>query len=93
MAKTKTKSKKTPAKKEQVTVLLRIKRGEKEQVVVSRKTYKGKESIDVRIFWAKDDEWLPSQKGASIPIEKAAKVAKRILKSLRENPVEGASDE
>lgn len=68
--------------------LLKITRSESEQIVVQRKVYKGVESIDVRTHWKPNDkkEYVPTKKGVSIPIDKAEKMARRILKSLREYP-------
>lgn len=87
--------KKTATKKEDQKPLLVITKNETEQVVVSRKSYKDKEYIDVRTFWKPNDkeEFIPTKKGASIPIEKAEKVAQRILKSLRLNPIPAKEEE
>jgi hypothetical protein len=81
--------------KQEATVLLKITRSESEQIIAQRSSYKDKEYLDIRVNWKPEDkdEFIPTKKGVSIPIEKAEKLARRILKSLRENPPQTSSKE
>jgi hypothetical protein len=41
----------------------------REQVRVSINEYMGKKYLDIRVFYKKDDRYLPSKKGVTIPEE------------------------
>jgi len=43
----------------------------REQVQVLLRNYKGKDLIDLRVFWTQDSkEWLPSKKGLALTVDK-----------------------
>ena len=43
----------------------------REQVQVLLRTYKGRDLIDLRVFWTSDmKEWHPSKKGLALSVEK-----------------------
>ena len=43
----------------------------REQVRVLLRNYKGKDLIDLRVFWTQDSkEWLPSKKGLALTVDK-----------------------
>jgi len=42
----------------------------REQVQVLLRTYKGRDLIDLRVFWTQDgEEWLPSKKGLALSVD------------------------
>ena len=42
----------------------------REQVQVLLRTYKGRDLIDLRVFWTQDGkEWLPSKKGLALSVD------------------------
>lgn len=54
-----------------------------ERIFVKRVTKGQRSYVDVRTFWADDeDEWRPSKKGIAIPVELAREVAEAIQKGL-----------
>ena len=43
----------------------------REQVQVLLRNYKGRDLIDLRVFWTQDSkEWLPSKKGLALSVDK-----------------------
>lgn len=49
--------------------MLAIKKGEKEEIRVMRKSFRGKEFVDIRLWYISlDDEFHPSKKGVTIPL-------------------------
>lgn len=54
-----------------------------ERIYVKRVVKGSRTYIDIRTFWADDeDEWRPSKKGIAIPVELAEEVAEAIRKGL-----------
>jgi hypothetical protein len=47
-------------------VLIELPRGESDVLRITRRSYEGKPYTDIRIFFNKDGEWLPTKKGLSI---------------------------
>lgn len=52
--------------------MFEIKKSETEVIRVEKSEFKGKEYVQVRTWYLdqKTDEWKPTQKGISVPIEK-----------------------
>ncbi len=54
-----------------------------ERIFVKRVSKGNRTYIDIRTFWADDeDEWRPSKKGIAVPVELAQDVAAAIEKGL-----------
>jgi hypothetical protein len=62
---------------------MEIARGSKTKIVVKRTNFKGKEYIDVRIYFLNDGgEWTPTKKGISIPVEIVGEVSAAIIAEI-----------
>lgn len=61
--------------------------GSNQIIRVQPTEYRGKKYVDVRKFFDKDGEWMPTGKGISIPLEEAASVAQAIIKMQKEHAV------
>ncbi len=57
-------------------VLLRLPRGEGQEVRLALREYRGRPFVDVRAWWrAEDGRWLPSRKGCSLRLVELQRVA------------------
>jgi len=46
-----------------------VERGRTERIYVGVREFKGSRFIDMRIFYESDEEWRPTQKGFTLPVD------------------------
>lgn len=69
-------------------VLLEIERspGSGEKIFVQKSTFKGREFIDIRIFYdaskTDEEEWRPTKKGVAIPPELVPQIVEAMQKGI-----------
>jgi hypothetical protein len=69
-------------------VLLEIERspGSGEKIFVQKSTFKGREFIDIRIFYdaskTDEEEWRPTKKGVAIPPELIPQIIEALQKGI-----------
>lgn len=61
-----------------------------EKVVVSMSVFKGRQLADLRTYYeSEEDEWRPTKKGVSVPVEKLPELKEavdKLIKLAEENP-------
>ena len=73
---------------DQSEVLLEIERspGSGEKIFVQKSTFKGREFIDIRIFYdaskTDEEEWRPTKKGVAIPPELIPQIIEALQKAV-----------
>lgn len=66
-------------------VIGEIERNPTERLRVSTESYKGRDYIDVRIYYEADDgEWKPTKKGVTIAPDKAEEFIELVSKASKE---------
>ncbi|UCG77429.1 MAG: transcriptional coactivator p15/PC4 family protein [Nitrospirota bacterium] len=66
-------------------VIGEIERNPTERLRISTENFKGRDYIDVRIYYEADDgEWKPTKKGVTIAPDKAGEVSELIAKAGQE---------
>lgn len=60
----------------------KVKKNNREEIQIKKVSKNNKDYIDIRVFWydAEGDDFKPSQKGLTIPIESFAEVKEILVK-------------
>jgi len=66
-----------------------IDKNETERIQIEMKSYKGKNYMDIRLFFKSDDgEWLPTKKGVTVGVNKLNDFVEAFKKEQESKPVE-----